>query len=217
VTAGAVVTVHLLRHGEVHNPDGVLYGRIPGFGLSELGERQAVAAAEYLAKRPLGYLVSSPLERAQQTAVPLAELTGLSALLDERLIEAENRLEGRAVAGGRGLFADPSNWPLFRNPFRPSWGEPYVHIAARMRLAMRAARDAAVAAGEGLEAACISHQLPIVIARRDAQGQHLFHDPRRRQCALGSVTSFTFDGDTVVDVAYTEPAPELPAGHGAGA
>jgi broad specificity phosphatase PhoE len=212
-----VVTVHLLRHGEVHNPDGVLYGRMPGFGLSELGVRQAVAAAEYLAKRPLGYLVCSPLERARQTAVPLAELTGLPVPLDERLIEAENRLEGRAVAGGRGLFADPANWLLFRNPFRPSWGEPYVDIAARMRLAMRAARLAAAGAGDGLEAACISHQLPIVIARRDAQGQHLFHDPRRRQCALGSLTSFTFDGDTVVDVSYTEPASELPAGHGAGA
>lgn len=212
-----MVTVHLLRHGEVHNPDGVLYGRMPGFRLSELGARQAVAAAEFLAKRPLGYLVSSPLERAQQTAVPLAELTGLPALLDERLIEAENRLEGRAVAGGRGLFADPGNWPLFRNPFRPSWGEPYVDIAARMRLAMRAARAGAAAAGDGLEAACISHQLPIVIARRDAQGEHLFHDPRHRQCALGSVTSFTFDADLVVDISYTEPAAELPAGHGAGA
>lgn len=209
--------MHLLRHGEVHNPDGVLYGRMPGFGLSDLGARQAVAAAEYLAKRPLGYLVSSPLERAQQTAVPLAELTGLPVPLDERLIEAENRLEGRAVAGGRGLFADPTNWPLFRNPFRPSWGEPYVEIAARMRLALRAARDAATVAGEELEAACISHQLPIVIARRDAQGEHLFHDPRRRQCALGSVTSFTFDGDTIVEVSYAEPAADLPAGHGAGA
>ena len=147
----------------------------------------------------------------------LAELTGLPVPLDERLIEAENRLEGRAVAGGRGLFADPTNWPLFRNPFRPSWGEPYVEIAARMRLALRAARDAATVAGEELEAACISHQLPIVIARRDAQGEHLFHDPRRRQCALGSVTSFTFDGDTIVEVSYAEPAADLPAGHGAGA
>jgi broad specificity phosphatase PhoE len=212
-----VVTVHLLRHAEVHNPDGVLYGRMPGFGLSELGVRQALAAADYLAKRPLGYLGCSPLERAQQTARPLAELIGLPVALDERLIEAENRLEGRAVAGGRGLFADPTNWPLFRNPFRPSWGEPYVDIAARMRLAMRAARDAAAAAGDELEAVCVTHQLPIVIARRDSQGEHLFHDPRRRQCALGSVTSFTFDGDAVVDVSYTEPAAELPAGHGAGA
>jgi broad specificity phosphatase PhoE len=208
-----VVTVHLLRHGEVFNPDGVLYGRLPGFKLSELGERQADAAAQWLAGRDIGYLVSSPLERAQQTAAPLAAATGLDVAIDDRLIEAANRLEGRHVAGGKGLFRDPSNWKYFRNPFRPSWGEPYVEIATRVLAAARAARDAAGAR----EAVCISHQLPIVCARRSAEGLHLFHDPRHRQCGLGSVTSLTFDGDTVVRVDYTEPAAALPSGHGSGA
>jgi broad specificity phosphatase PhoE len=208
-----VVTVHLLRHGEVFNPDGVLYGRLPGFKLSELGERQADAAAQWLAGRDIGYLVSSPLERAQQTAAPLAAATGLDVAIDDRLIEAANRLEGRHVAGGKGLFKDPANWKYFRNPFRPSWGEPYVEIATRVLAAARAARDAAGAR----EAVCISHQLPIVCARRSAEGLHLFHDPRHRQCGLASVTSLTFDGDTVVRVDYTEPAAALPSGHGSGA
>jgi broad specificity phosphatase PhoE len=209
----AVVVVHLLRHGEVHNPDGVLYGRLPGFRLSELGERQAQAAADWLAQRDITYLVSSPLERAQQTAEPLAKATGLTVETDERLVEAANYLQGRPVAGGKGLFSDAANWKYFRNPVRPSWGEPYAEIAARMLAAARAARDAA---GAG-EAVCISHQLPIVCARRSVEGLHLWHDPRRRQCSLASVTSITFDGDTVVRVEYAEPAAALPSGHGAGA
>ncbi len=211
-----VETVHLLRHGEVHNPGGVLYGRLPGFRLSALGERQAQAAAEWLAQRPIAHLVCSPLERARQTAAPLAAATGLEVQIDERLIEAANKLEGRPVAGGKNLLRDVSNWKYFRNPLRPSWGEPYRDIADRVLAAARAAAHAARAAG-GTEAVCVSHQLPIVSARRSVEGRRLAHDPRKRQCALASVTSFTFDGADVVRVGYAEPATALPTGRGAGA
>jgi broad specificity phosphatase PhoE len=207
--------VHLLRHGEVFNPGKVLYGRLPGFRLSDAGGDMAHAAARYLRERPLTYIVSSPLERARQTAEPIAELTGLEVHLDERLIEAGNRFEGEAVAGGKGVFAKPRHWPKLINPFRPSWGEPYAQIAERMVAAARAARDAAAATGG--EALCVSHQLPIVVLRRHAEGVHLWHDPRRRQCSLASVTSLTFDGDVIVEVGYAEPAGETPKGAVAGA
>jgi broad specificity phosphatase PhoE len=143
----------------------------------------------------------------------VAERLGLDVATDERLIEADNHLQGRAVAGGRGLFRDPSNWRYFSNPFTPSWGEPYAEIAARMLSALRAAHQAAA----GRDAVCISHQLPIVCARRRANGQRLFHDPRRRQCALASVTSFAFAGTEITQVSYHEPAAALPSGTGAGA
>ncbi len=208
--------MHLLRHGEVFNPDRVLYGRLPGFRLSDLGVAQAKLAAEFLAERPIGHLASSPMERAQQTAAPLAALTGLDVNTDDRLIEAANALQGRRIAGGKGLFTDVANWRYFVNPFRPSWGEPYADIAARMLPAIHTARDTVLAAG-GTEAVCVSHQLPIVIARRAAQGQHLFHDPRKRECNLASVTSFHFDGDELTGIDYAEPAAPLPPGHGAGA
>jgi broad specificity phosphatase PhoE len=194
--------VHLVRHGEVYNPHRVLYGRLPGFTLSQRGIEQAELAARFLAERNIGYIVSSPLERAQQTAQPLARKLGLPVAIDERLIEAGNHLEGKQVAGGPGLLTDVSNWKYFRNPLRPSWGEPYTEIAQRVLAATRDARDAA----DGHEAVCVSHQLPIWVTRRYVQGQHLFHDPRRRQCALGSVTSFTFVRDVVVRVDYVEPA-----------
>ena len=212
-----MTTVHLLRHGEVHNPEGVLYGRLAGFRLSDLGQAQAKLAAEYLAQRPIGYLVSSPLERAVQTAQPLADALDLAVESDERLIEAANFLEGRQVAGGKGLFRDVSLFKYYRNPFRPSWGEPYAEIATRVLAAARAARDAARATGPDADAVCVSHQLPIVSARRRAEGKHLFHDPRKRQCSLASVTSLTFDGDEIVRVDYAEPARTLPAGSGSGA
>jgi broad specificity phosphatase PhoE len=208
--------VHLLRHGEVFNPERVLYGRLPGYHLSELGVAQAAVVAKYLAERPIGLLVSSPLERARQTAQPLAELTDAPIETDDRLIEADNVLQGRRVAGGQGLFRDPRNWRYFTNPFRPSWGEPYERIAARVLAAVRAARERV--AGSGNDAVCVSHQLPIVVARRRVEGRPLFHDPRHRQCALASVTSFTFDGERIVSVGYAEPAAAvLPQGTGTGA
>jgi broad specificity phosphatase PhoE len=208
--------VHLLRHGEVENPDHVLYGRLPGFHLSGLGVEQAKVAAEFLAQRPIGHLVASPLERAQETAAPLAALLGEPVAVDPRLIEAENKLEGRPVAGGRGLFTDLTTWRHFRNPFRPSWGEPYDQVAARVLAAARSA--ARKVAGTGGEAVCVSHQLPIVAARRRAEGLPLFHDPRRRQCSLASVTTLVFDDEIVVGIEYAEPAAGvLPAGRGAGA
>lgn len=194
--------VHLLRHGEVFNPDKVLYGRLPGYRLSDRGVEQAELAARHLAGRDITVLMCSPLERARQTAAPLADALNLAPVVDERLIEAGSRLEGRRVAGGRGILRDPGVWPYLLNPFRPSWGEPYRAVAERM---IAAVRDAAQAA-EGHEAVCVTHQLPIVAVRRLVEGQHLWHDPRHRQCALASVTSLTLEGEQVVDVAYAEPA-----------
>jgi broad specificity phosphatase PhoE len=194
--------VHLLRHGEVHNPEGVLYGRLPGYRLSEAGEGMARRAAEWLTGRGVTHLVSSPLERARQTAAPVAEGLGLDVAVDERLIEAGNAFEGLKVAGGRGVFRSPGNWWRLRNPVRPSWGEPYVEIAARMVLAVEAARDAA----RGSAAVCVSHQLPIWTLRLHLEGRRYTHDPRRRQCGLASITSVTYEGDRVARIDYAEPA-----------
>ena len=197
-----LTVVHLVRHGEVHNPDKVLYGRLPGFRLSESGQQMAKLAANALADRDVTHLVSSPLQRARETAEPLAAEFGLPVTLDDRLIEAANDFQGQRVTGPDGVLKRPANWTRYRNPFRPSWGEPYVEIARRMHAALLAARDAAA----DHEAVCVSHQLPIVCLRRYAQHQHLWHDPRRRQCSLASLTSFRFVGDELVGIDYTEPA-----------
>jgi broad specificity phosphatase PhoE len=197
--------VHLLRHGEVHNPEKLLYGRLPGYRLSELGERMAVRAAEFFAHRDIVRVVSSPLERAGQTATPVAEKFGLDVQQDDRLIESENVFEGSAVGVGDGVLKDPRNWRYLTNPFRPSWGEPYSRVALRMHAGIEVAREAA----RGHETVLVSHQLPIWVARLSAEHRHLWHDPRRRQCSLASVTSFTYEEDRLVSIAYTEPAADL--------
>jgi broad specificity phosphatase PhoE len=192
-------TVHVLRHGEVYNPGKILYGRLPGFHLSELGVQMAKAAAEALADRDITYVVASPLERAQETAQPLAGEFGLEIATDTRLIESANFFEGRRVS------LNLRNWWVLRDPITPSWGEPYLAVAQRMFAALQAARVAA----EGHEAVCVSHQLPVWTLRRYVQKKHLWHDPRHRQCALASLTSFRFADSRVVGIDYTEPAARL--------
>ncbi|HEU0239869.1 MAG TPA: histidine phosphatase family protein [Micromonosporaceae bacterium] len=197
--------VHFMRHGEVYNPEKVLYGRLPGYRLSELGIQMAKAAAESLAGRDVTYLVASPLERGQQSAEPFAAEFKLPIAIDDRLIESANFFEGKRFAVGDGALRDPRNWWALRNPLTPSWGEPYREVALRMYAAMETARERA----EGHEAVCISHQLPIWMLRRYVEHQRLWHDPRRRQCSLASITSFHFVGTRVTGVGYTEPAAHL--------
>jgi broad specificity phosphatase PhoE len=204
-----VTVVHLLRHGEVENPEGVLYGRMPGYHLSALGRRMADRVGDHLAGRDVTHVVSSPLERAQETAEPVAAAHGLEIATDERLIEADNVFQGKTFGVGDGALRRPGNWRHLRNPFKPSWGEPYAHQVARMKAALDAARDAA----RGHEAVCVSHQLPIWLLRCAVERRRLWHDPRTRQCTLASLTRFTYLGDRIVSVGYTEPARDLVPAH----
>ena len=197
--------VHLLRHGEVHNPDKILYGRLPGYVLSELGKEMAERAANALAGRDIAAVISSPLERAQETATPIAALHNLEIGTDPNLIEAENIFEGQRVAVGDGALRDPKSWRHLYNPLRPSWGEPYKELASRMQQAVVDARLVA----RGREVVLVSHQLPIWIARMAFEGRRFAHDPRKRQCSLASLTSLTFTGDHLSAVVYTEPSIDL--------
>ncbi len=199
--------VHLLRHGKVHNPDRILYGRLPGYRLAESGRAMAAGVAEHLGGADLAYLAASSLQRAQETARPLAELTGLQVHTDDRIIEAANHFEGMAVGLNRGTLGRPGNWIRLRDPLRPSWGEPYLHIAHRMLAAIYTALDRA----DGREAVLVTHQLPIVTVRRFLQGRRLWHDPRRRRCAVASLTSLTFDDGVFAGADYTEPVAHIAA------
>jgi broad specificity phosphatase PhoE len=198
-------TVHVMRHGEVFNPSKILYGRIPDFHLSELGVKMAERAADFFADKDVVLVVASPLERAQETAMPIAQRKNVELTTDANLLEAENIFEGKRVSVGDGVLRKPSTWRHLWNPFRPSWGEPYVDLAARMRVAIDVARITAA----GHEAVLVSHQLPIWIARLDAEKRRLWHDPRKRQCNLASVTSFIFEDAQLIAIEYHEPAKDL--------
>ena len=203
--SGRHTVVHLVRHGEVHNPDGILYGRRPGYHLPALGPRMAERVAGALAGRDVVHLVSSPLERAQETAAPIADELGLVPALDERVLESTNVFEGETFGAGKGALLRPGSWKHLWNPFKPSWGEPYVEIVDRMTAAVEAAR----AAAEGHEAVIVSHQLPIWVTRLHLEQRSFLHDPRKRQCTLCSVTSLHYTDDRLGQIVYSEPAGDL--------
>jgi broad specificity phosphatase PhoE len=197
--------VHLMRHGEVHNPTGVLYGRLPDYHLSDLGREMAEKVGVHLGDHDVTVVVASPLDRAQETAAPIAAAHGLPVITDKRVIEAGNYFEGKTFGVGDGSLKYPKHWPKLVNPFKPSWGEPYQEIADRMLAAIADARDRAL----GHEAVVVSHQLPVWTVRSKLEGRHLWHDPRNRECSLASLTSLTFVDDELESITYSEPAAAL--------
>ncbi|MDO5030910.1 MAG: histidine phosphatase family protein [Corynebacterium sp.] len=197
--------VHLVRHGEVYNPDKILYGRLPGWHLSDRGQRQATATAASFEGHNVKYFACSPLQRTQETSKPFTDVLGMKPILDEDLLEAGNTFEGLHIKGIDTALWNPKYWPRLRRPSVPSWGEPYEEIADRMFAAIERARQAA----EGAEAVLVTHQLCIIAAQRRARYLKLAHNPATRQCDLASVTSLVFVGDAIVDVRYSEPAGHL--------
>lgn len=204
--------IHLVRHGEVFNPEGVLYGRLPGYHLSGLGERMAAAAATQLAGHPISAIFASPLQRAQESAKPWSVAFDLPVVTDERLIEPTNRFEGGTFEFGPAVLLKPKVWPWVINPFRPSWGEPYDDVARRMLAAI----DDAWASVDDGEVVMVSHQMPIVMVARSVTGQNLWHDPRKRRCNLSSITTLVRRigaGPTAfAEESYLNPAADLLAG-----
>lgn len=196
--------LHLVRHGEVHNPDRVLYGRLPGYRLSERGHEMAKAAALELAgsDRIVSKLIASPLERTRESAAPIAAALGLEVATDERIIEPTNDFEGLRNSGQNSAFKQPRHWPKLWNPLRPSWGEPYRQIAQRVREAMNEAWDAIY---DG-DIVMVSHQAPIWMAHLDITGKSLVHNPAKRRCELSSITSFERRGERWFEVDYRTPA-----------
>ncbi len=203
-----------MRHGEVHNPEGVLYGRLPGYVLSERGHRMAQLAAEHLAtggaERSVVRLAASPLERAQQSAQPWADAFGLELRTEHRIIEPTNSFEGKTFEAS-GALSHPASWPLLRNPFRPSWGEPYTAIAQRVIAAMEDAWAELDESDDDGDIVMVSHQSPIWMAHLRIAGKRLWHDPRSRRCQLSSITSFALVDGRFVEVDYVEPAAAVDA------
>ena len=199
-------TIHFVRHGEVHNPEKILYGLQPGWRLSDRGNEMAAVIGDWSTKLDLGAIHSSPLQRAQETVAPIIAKHKLSLTTDKNLIEASNIFEGKKFELGSGVLRHPSSWRYLYNPWKPSWGEPYDQLISRMLKGLFAARDAA----DGKDAICVSHQLPIWILRSAVEGRRLLHDPRKRECTLASVTSFELDSEGMItSVSYSEPAKHL--------
>ena len=200
--------IHLVRHGEVHNPGGVLYGRLPNFHLSDTGKEMAKAAAEHLKviKAPVRAIFSSPLIRAQESARPIEQVFGIEAKVDADLIEPFNVFEGRKLSV-KAVAIHPQWWWYFRNPARPAWGESYKDIIHRMNRAIFSAAESV----EDGDVVLVTHQLPIWVMHLVSAGETLMHDPRKRRCSLSSVTTFEIRDGKLVEIGYLEPAAKVQA------
>ena len=192
--------VHLVRHGEVENPKGVIYGRLPGYHLSERGRRQATAAADRLDERPVGVVWASPLERAQETAAEIAQRHEIEIVTDERLIESDSTLEG-VGRSARAFLTSPRNWWHLRNPLKPSWGESFGAI----RIRMLAAIDDAIATADGRDVVVVSHQTPVLVARLALARRNVPPWLGFTPCGTGSVTSMELEDGKVVSASYFAP------------
>lgn len=193
-------TIHLVRHGEVENPKGIIYGRLPGFHLSERGRRQAAAAAEHLKGASVGAIWASPLERAQETARFIADVHGLEITTDDRLLESVNSFEGVGKTA-HALLRNPRHWWRFRNPIKPSWGESFRDIQARMTSAIT---DAVIAAG-GREVVIVSHMTPVIVARNALARRRVPPWLPVTPCQTGSVTTLVLDAGKVLSASYVAP------------
>jgi broad specificity phosphatase PhoE len=200
--------IHLIRHGEVHNPGQVLYGRLPHFRLSDRGHEMAELAAKTLKadKRPVSALIASPLLRTRESAEHVQELLGLELVTDPRVIEPYNIFEGRKLSA-KHIALRPHLVYHLRNPNKPTWGEPYEEVLARMLDAIRQAHESVV---DG-DVVIVTHQLPIVMVQRHLAGLPLAHNPKKRQCSLSSITSLEIRNGRINQVAYREPASALSA------
>ncbi|NEG96243.1 histidine phosphatase family protein [Bifidobacterium sp. SMB2] len=211
-------TIHLVRHGEVYNPDHVLYERLPNFHLSDRGVRMAQATARYIAAHSginqASAVYSSPLDRTRETAGEiLAALNSVRTERDEptlelhtdkRVIEAGSEFRGKRIGHGDGALWRPENLKLIRNLHKPTWGESYAHIGARMSDFVYEKVDEYA----GRQVIVVSHESPIWSFRHLMETGHAEHWMFLRKTALASVTSFTFDADTheLIAIAYADPA-----------
>lgn len=205
----ATETIHLVRHGEVENPKGIIYGRLPGFHLSERGRRQAAAAADRLKGANVGAIWASPLERAQETARFIADAHGLEIKTDDRLLESLNSFEGVGKTA-YALLRNPRHWWRFRNPVKPSWGESFRDIQARMTSAIS---EAFIAAGDR-EVVVVSHMTPVIVARNALARRRVPPWLPVTPCQTGSVTTLVLEEGKVMSASYFAP-PEKSEGQDA--
>ena len=184
--------VSLIRHGLVHNPGGVYYGRLPGFGLAELGRAQAAAAGDYLADAGVVAVYHSPMLRAFQTAEIVRSRCAPDAPLVEcdLLNEIHSRFDGLAATE-----MEKRNWDFY-NEVTPPYEQP-IDIVTRLLKFFDLARQE----HPGRHVVGVSHADPIAFALLWAGDLPLSADQRKCliDCGIAepypspaSVTTFEF-------------------------
>lgn len=198
--------IHLVRHGEVHNPDNVIYERLEGFHLSERGFKMAELTAKMITDDPdmskSQAIFSSPLLRTRQTAEPISKSLKLTIQTTDNLIESMCFLKGKAKGFGKNQVHNPKNFIYFLNPMRPTWGEAYENIASRMK---RQVDQVLATFDNDANIIFVSHQSPIWRLRMLYENRPLFSTLKYNNCSLASITTLNFDDKKIfTSVEYRE-------------
>ncbi len=189
----AGTTIHLVRHGDVDNPDKVYYGRLPGFGLNAEGREQARAAGRYLSNRPITIIYASPQKRAQETArIIQAAIEPEPRFCDEEAInEIYSQYDGVSQHEMDGI-----NWNFYDRA-RPPYEQPADVFGRVSEFVQRMRRE-----HRGEEVVAVSHADPIVFYWMWILGIPLRADKRRLlhehgllddYPAKASISSFHFE------------------------
>jgi broad specificity phosphatase PhoE len=184
--------VHLVRHGEVENPQGVFYGRIPGYFLSKNGEEQAHTLGKHLSSRPVAAIYASPLDRTKQTAQIVASyLSNIPITHDERLIEVGSPLQGQLMKDLADTF-----YNFYTDPYIAQGGETMEGIVARMQSFF----DEIVPRHTGEEIIVVSHGDPIMLMRAVATKNPVAIESIRGDYYVDTAhgVQLTFEGITIV-------------------
>lgn len=162
--------IYLVRHGEVHNPEKILYGRIPGYKLSERGRNQAAKLGKFLSNRPVRAIYVSPLERTKETAAIVASFLPPAPIsYDDRLLEVKTPLEGKLLSEFNNIF------DFYSEPLQSMGGESMTDIWQRMESIIEEVKEK----HSGSEVILVSHGDPIMITRAKHKGLPLVLDSIR--------------------------------------
>lgn len=192
-----VTTIHLVRHGHVHNPQKVLYGRLPGFNLSEKGIAQATVTADFLEKRPISAVFSSPMLRARRTAqLIMARHRGLRLSASQLLQEVYTKFDGSPLEAMEKI-----DWEFYTDVEAPY--ETPLDILTRTQRFFKKVRRLY----RGQEVVAVSHG-DIVCFALAWMGNFEITGETKRRIALGdvgypataSVTSIHFKSDAADEI-----------------
>ena len=193
--------LYLVRHCDVANPHGVLYGYLPGFGLSAKGLAQAESLGQRLAGQPVRMIRTSPLERARQTTSIIARhLDSPEVIVDDDLVEARFGIYLQGVPYAQVPWRRPLWWVHMAYPGLLRRDERVGAMAGRVERSLERLLES-VGDGTGV---CVSHGDPIqafwitYLHRHPWALHHL-------QCAKGGLLALDYESGKLVKVTYVPP------------
>lgn len=191
-------TIYLVRHGDVHNPGKILYERLAGFPLSELGRKQADALGKFLSTRRLSAIYASPLERAKETAGIIASYhSNIAVTFDTRLLEVSTPARGMKFED-----LERERWNFYKKERIQEGGERLSDIWRRMQKFFKEAAKK----HRGQEIVAVSHGDPIMVSFIKHQGKRLSLTEIRGADYVDTAKGFrlAFEEKRLIEVAKLE-------------